>query len=107
MLGDGLAVLADERGEPAERNPVIRRDPECTRIDPDRRGEVRLGGEPGIEGGLVVQVLAIAAALVAGRRQFTDRVREPGPTPPELLHVVMGAILLGRPAPQRRQSGRD
>jgi len=107
VLGDGLAVLADERGEPAERDPLIRRDPECARIDPVRRGEVGLSGEPGIEGGSIVKVLAPPAALVPGRRQFTNRVGEPGPAPPELPDVVMGATALGRPAPQRRQSGGD
>jgi hypothetical protein len=44
MLSDGLAVLANERGEPSERDPLVRRDPERARIDPVRRGEVGLGG---------------------------------------------------------------
>jgi len=62
VLGNGLAVLADHGGEPAEGDPIIRIGPECSQIDPLGRSEMCLRSQPGIECGLVEEQLPPAPA---------------------------------------------
>jgi hypothetical protein len=94
VLGDGRAGLVDELGEPAERDPLLRADPDGCRIDPVWRGEAWLRGQPGVERGLVVQELTATAAVPGPRRKLAYRGRKPGQAAPEPLDVLVATAVL-------------
>jgi hypothetical protein len=105
VLSDGLAVLADESGEPAESDPLSRIDPDCAGGDPFRCGEVGLGGQPGVEVGLVEEQLTSSAAVAAAGRERPGWPREAVAVPP-VLPDVAGAAALPRSPRYAGWSGR-
>jgi hypothetical protein len=107
VLGDGLAILADEGGEPAEGDPLSRIDPDRAGGDPFRCGEVRLGGQPGAEPGLVEEQLTASAAAAAASRKRPGWLREAVAVTPVLPHVVGAAALAWSPDAQGGQAGRS
>ncbi len=88
------------------RPPVVRIDPESGRIDPFRRAEAGLRGEPGVQGSLIEDELAAAAAVPAASLELAGRGRETRPAPyvAEIpaAHVVPALLA----APRVRAAGR-
>jgi hypothetical protein len=107
VLGDRLAVFADESGKPAEGDPLLRIDPDRTQVDPFRCGEVRLHGQPSIELGLVEEQLTASAGVAASCREDPGRFREAVAVTPVLPDVVGASSLLRSPDAQRGHAGWD
>lgn len=100
MLRDGSPRLADERGEPAERDPIPRRESESGQLEPLRWLKFSLPSEPGVKCLLVEEELAAAAPVPATGWQLADRRREPRALPP-VAHVIVGPPVPCSPPPQR------
>jgi hypothetical protein len=69
VLGDSLAVLADQSSEPAQGDPLLQIDPDRTGSDPFRCGEVGLRRQPGVEPGLIEEQLTASTAFAAADRK--------------------------------------
>jgi len=106
VLGDGLAVFADQLGEAAEGDQGFGIDPKCGHIDPVRWSKPRLAGQPRVERRLIEQKLSAAAAAPATGRQLTNGVRESWPSAPELPDVVVCPALARRPGSQSGEARR-
>jgi len=106
MLSDGRTRQADERGEPAERNPVVGHQSERGKVEPLRRLKVGLSGQPLIDSQLVKEEFAASATVPTARREFAGWRGKPIPPPPAAQAVVRPSVL-GSPPPQCRGPGRE
>ncbi len=107
ILAHGVPRLADQSGEPAEGDPLVRIDPKRGWNDPLRRMEIRLLGQPLLQFRHVVIQLAAPAAVAATGSELTRRPGEPRTPPPELPDVVICPAMPIHPGPQRRHPRRD